>query len=488
MRGAERCLRGAPTVVPSTHCQERPHALDCGPQSDGLHVLDGESMIKLIEAVRPRRPSTHRPAEGGTQSARIPTLPPGGRDELDDVEKVDRTAILRRSREFGPMFTGTTEGEVCVYLVGLALGRRFLHEHSESLRPRTLELEGLFPKGFLRQMGGEDHRDYRRALVRASRSLDTVVDQAVVDAVFESALHDLSTNNDSLGPLSPLLGASSAIATAVLVVLFFGAEPGSERFNRMVAEFRRLGPFGLVWNLRDPQHEAFAALRDQLRNDLADRRAGTATMADACVLSQVANDGEVDETMLGNLIYMVEMGRQDMQVLFRWILRYAASNPEALARIAAEESENDASVHPTLSAAEAFVVEVLRSDQSERLMRRATRDIVFDGYLIPKNAYVRICMWEAHHDPEVFVDPFRFDPERFLRTKPTKEQFSPFGIDHHQCPFATMSIGLGTALLRSVAAAYDVSVMDDGAVVRGAYHWEPSRRLRLRLTDRPERP
>ena len=44
------------------------------------------------------------------------------------------------------------------------------------------------------------------------------------------------------------------------------------------------------------------------------------------------------------------------------------------------------------TAAEAFVLEVLRSDQAERLMRLVTRDIVFDGYLIPKGARVRVCV------------------------------------------------------------------------------------------------
>ena len=414
-----------------------------------------------------------------------PMLPPGGLDSLDDLEKVDRSAIVRRSSVFGPMFTGTTEGELCVCIVGLTLGRRFLQEHTSSLHPRTLELESLIPKGFLRQMGGDDHREYRRAVVRAARSLEAVVDRAVLDALVARGLRDLATSGVDATPASgpsPLLRIAADVATASLIVLFFGAVPGSGLFDRLQADFRRLGPFGLVWNLKEPQHRAFADLRSALREELTALRRGDASVADECVLAQLAVDGDVDETMLGNVIYMVEMGRQDIQVFFRWLLRYAAANPDALARIA------DETAVPTpgsaMSAAEAFVLEVLRSDQSERLMRRVTREIVFDGYLIPKDAFVRICLWEAHHDTDVFADPYRFDPERFRHLTPTKEQFSPFGLDHHQCPFASLSIGLGTTLLRGVAVAYDITIVDDATPVRGAYHWEPSRRLRLRVASR----
>ena len=129
------------------------------------------------------------------------------------------------------------------------------------------------------------------------------------------------------------------------------------------------------------------------------------------------------------------------------------------------------------------MLEVLRSDQAERLMRLVTRDIVFDGYLIPKGARVRVCVWESHHRPEAFADPYRFDPDRFRDSTPTKEDFAPFGVDNHQCPFGGMTISLGVAFLRALAE-FDASLVQDGPAIRGAYHWEPSRRLRVKVTSR----
>lgn len=414
--------------------------------------------------------------------------PPGNHDSLDDLEKSDRTAIARRSVELGPIFTGTSYGELTTCIVGLQLGRRFLQEHRDALDPITLDLTTLIPKGFLRRMQGTDHRDYRRSIVRAARALDNQMDASMAESVYRQQLDRLQLGAGDDSPRrSPLLDVASDAATAILVLLFFGAAPGSALFDELTAEYGRLGPYGLVWNLGPAQHTAYAALRDRLRIEL-DRRhdetasmATMATMADGCILAQVAADGDVDDTMLGNLIYMVEMGRQDLQVFFRWLLSHAVDNRAAMERIAEESSRPTV---PGRTTAESFVLETLRSDQSERLGRRVTQDIVFDGYLIPENSLVRICMWEAHHQPDVFADPHKFKPERFLESSPSNDEFSPFGIDHHQCPFALLTIELGTALLRTVAQSYSVAAVDNGPTIRGPYHWEPSRRLRLHLGPR----
>lgn len=67
---------------------------------------------------------------------------------------------------------------------------------------------------------------------------------------------------------------------------------------------------------------------------------------------------------------------------------------------------------------EAFVLETLRTNQSELLMRRAQRDFVFDGFLIPKHATVRVCLWESHKSPDAFASPLEFQPDRFLSAPP----------------------------------------------------------------------
>lgn len=47
-------------------------------------------------------------------------------------------------------------------------------------------------------------------------------------------------------------------------------------------------------------------------------------------------DRALDETMLGNLIYQVEMSRSDMKNLFRWLTRHASDDPEVVDTLATE--------------------------------------------------------------------------------------------------------------------------------------------------------
>ncbi len=391
---------------------------------------------------------------------------------LDVLEKADRLTITKLAAQHGPVFDAVMHGEPCVCIVGIARGRRLLREHADSLRPYTIALEPLVPKGFLRQMNGEDHLGYRRALLRAARRLDDVVEVAVVESIAVDALRAMSERDDA--QLAPaLLDTAVDIATASLIALFFGGRPGEAPFDELVGGFRRLGPHGLVWNIGDAQHRAFEDLCSQLRARLADRER---PVPQECVLGVLAED-HIDDTLLGNLIYMVEMGRFDLQVFVRWILRYSAANPEALDVIATGGTVGAA-------AAEAFVLEVLRNDQSERLMRRALTDIEFEGHRICAGSFVRICMWEVHHEEQVFPDPYRFDPTRFVGTAPGPDDFAPFGIDHHQCPFGGMSIRFGAAVVGALARGMRPRLIHDGPPVRGAYHWEPSRRLSIGLEPR----
>jgi cytochrome P450 len=232
-----------------------------------------------------------------------------------------------------------------------------------------------------------------------------------------------------------------------------------------------------VWNPAERQVEAFHELRRQLAELL---RRGEPTLRSA-LLPTLSSAGSLDDTLLGNLIYMVELGRYDLRGLLRWISKYAGENASWLDRIAAEPAAQVTS-HP--AAAQAFVLETLRMDQSERLMRDVLHDVEFEGFLIPKGALLRVCMWEAHKDAATFARPFEFDPTRFLGEGAAGEPFSPFGLDHHHCPLAGLSVQLACIFLRALARGYTVRTRGGDPAVRGPYHWEPDPALVVTLTPR----
>jgi cytochrome P450 len=410
-------------------------------------------------------------------------LPPGTLSPpLDELENADRNLLLQRFDALGPVFKGRAWGRFWVHVLGIPRCRRLLQAHAADLRPVTLDLTPVVAKGFMRQMDGEDHRKYRQALVRAIRPEDLEAAGAALGAISSDALSRHAAGAEPQRTSSQRFRATlSTISSGMLIRLLTGAEPGSGAYDRLMAGFQQLGPHGLVWNLRKRQLAAFAAIRCELRRQLEAGIDGSVRPHDGGVAGRLSRDGALDDTLLGNLIYMIEMGRYDMQGLFRWLTWYAAHDAEALDRMAAEAARHGGADRPF---AQAFVLETLRMDQSERLVRQATRDFVFDGHLIPRHASVRLCMWEAHKLPESFIDPFRFDPTRFIAERPGVDRFSPFGLDRHQCPFAGMSIRLGVEFLGALSHRYRLRPIGAGPAVRGTYHWEPAREFVVDLCPR----
>lgn len=79
-----------------------------------------------------------------------------------------------------------------------------------------------------------------------------------------------------------------------------------------------------------------------------------------------------------------------------------------------------------------------------RLDRVANEDFEFEGIKIQKGQFVMVPLWALHHDPDVYPEPEKFNPERFSESNLKLRDsvaFMPFGAGPRNC------IGLRFALL-----------------------------------------
>jgi cytochrome P450 len=410
-------------------------------------------------------------------------LPPGDLNSLDELERADRRLLLKLAATHGPIFKGISEDRLVVCVIGLAMGRRLLKEHGSALQQVSQDVEVVIPKGCMRKMDDDLHREYRKALVRGVNRVDLNECSSDLKMIIADGLskYELAVKQNGPSPHA-YLATLTEISGGMLFRLFFGANPGTEIFDKLTQIFNQLGPHGVVWNLAEKQIEAYSLLYKELRRYASSEAEAPSQAFASSIYGHLIAQEAVDETLLGNLINMVEMGRYDLRGLLRWISRYASENPEWVERIAEEEENASGTSRPV---SEAFVLETLRMDQSERLMRTVKQDIVFDGFNIPKDALIRIGLWEAHKDDSAFPDPFVFDPSRFLAEDRSPDKFSPFGLDQHQCPFSTISVALGAVFLRTLVHDYQTSPLGNGPAVRGAYHWEPPPGFTVALQRRP---
>lgn len=393
-------------------------------------------------------------------------LPPGEMMDIDVAERDNRQLLIDLAAEHGPVFKGRMEGVHTTFIVGLARGRRFLREHADHLQPYTLDISSIVPHGFIRQMRGAVHRLYRSQFTKALARSQTGALLAETP-MLELEILERYARAEDFGA-EPYLACIGEMAARVLGRALFGSSHAAFEYA-LYRKFLDLGPFGLVWNPGRAQHATCRAIEAQLRTGLAD-----GLIDPRSVLGAAAANGEVDDTLLGNFVYMVEMGRYDLRGMYRILSVYAAHHGERMVSIRRERATG------VERHARAFLEEEWRADQTERLVRRVLKDMRFEGWYLPAGSLARVCMWESHHDPNVFPQPMRFDPDRFLGASIDADRFSPFGLDRHQCPFAEL---VGLAGIRFLGALSEFHLQSQGeeTPIRGAYHWEPGHDFSLRL-------
>jgi len=116
------------------------------------------------------------------------------------------------------------------------------------------------------------------------------------------------------------------------------------------------------------------------------------------------------------------------------------------------------------------------------------QDFVFDGFFIPRGAQLRLCMWESHKRVDHFRQPMEFQPERFAHDGPSASVFSPFGLDHHQCPFGQLSVRMAASFVQALACGFTlVANTSSRQPTRGLYRWEPPQGFEVQLSVRQPR-
>ncbi|MFJ6381487.1 cytochrome P450 [Kitasatospora sp. NPDC092039] len=117
--------------------------------------------------------------------------------------------------------------------------------------------------------------------------------------------------------------------------------------------------------------------------------------------------------------------------------------------------------------------------------RRAVAETVIDGYVIPAGAQVVVAPLVTHRHPDHWVDPERFDPDRFLpEAEQTRHRYAwfPFGGGPRAC------IGQHFSMLEAVLALgvllrdFDVEAVDRRVALAQGITLRAASPMRIRVT------
>lgn len=136
------------------------------------------------------------------------------------------------------------------------------------------------------------------------------------------------------------------------------------------------------------------------------------------------------------------------------------------------------------------VLETLRLHPiAPALSRYVPQDFEFADYTIPAGSNLMIATTVPHFLPEVYRDPYKFDPERFGKERAEHRRagvFHPFGVGSHTCLGSGMAEGL--LLLNAAAIVHHLDLsLDPNFVLKVSPRPAPSPTSSLQLRVRGRR-
>lgn len=149
-----------------------------------------------------------------------------------------------------------------------------------------------------------------------------------------------------------------------------------------------------------------------------------------------------DDEVMAEITALLAAGSETTAVTLAWLFHELGQNPELERRLHEEvdsvvgEGQIGLEHIPQLAFTRRLIDETLRlHNPAWILTRRAISDVRIGEFVLPAGTDVMWSPYAMHRDPDLFPDPLRFDPDRWLpeRPQPPRGAFIPFGVGKRMC-------------------------------------------------------
>jgi cytochrome P450 len=223
--------------------------------------------------------------------------------------------------------------------------------------------------------------------------------------------------------LRQLLDRTTSVATLMLINLI-----GPGRMMRLNSAIRLLDTVDqlIIEEIRERRGAGDLAERDDILSLLLQAR-----HEDGSEMS--------DRELRDELMTLLVAGHETSATTLSWALERLVRHPEQLERLRDGGDEY----------ADAVLKETLRLRPVLPIVaRRVKAPIEIGGRLIPAGVTLAPCIYLVHRRPDVYPEPLRFAPERFLDTKAGTYTWFPFGGGVRRCLGASFAMYEMTIVLQ----------------------------------------
>lgn len=275
---------------------------------------------------------------------------------------------------------------------------------------------------------------------------------------------------------------TQAITLDIIIEAVFGVS-GAERIRRfhdsMVATVASFSPLIVMFKfLRRNflglgpwarfQHQ-YSALRQLVFDEIAAHRAapeGRQDILSLLILARYEDGGGLsDQDIFEHLLTLLMAGHETTALALAWACYFLHQSPEALARLRAELStvglgpgarpqDAEPEAIAKLPYLEAVCQECLRLRPLPVVSRKLARPLTVLDYELPAGMLLGAGAYLVHMNPDIYPEPEKFRPERFLDRNYSPFEYLPFGGGARRCIGAAfamyeMKIVLATMLATS---------------------------------------
>jgi cytochrome P450 len=220
---------------------------------------------------------------------------------------------------------------------------------------------------------------------------------------------------------------------AILLVL---RGDGTVRGEGLLRSLGPLTPWGRY-------HALGAKLDALLFEEIRKRRAsGAGEDVLSLLLTARHEDGTPmsDQELRDEMLTLVMAGHETTATALIWATYHLLANPDALAQARAEvhgvvgDGTLSGGHVPQLEYLDAAIKESHRLRPVLPLVARVVaREYQLGEWLLPKGTGLNPCIWLTNRRKDLWGDPERFRPERFLDKKPLPHEYFPFGGGARRC-------------------------------------------------------
>lgn len=318
-------------------------------------------------------------------------------------------------------------------------------------------------------LDGEDHAARRRIVAplfgREIERLDEMTRRATAEALreirpgSEFSVYDLARRISLRVIVRLIFGGASTLEAERLVDSFLLSfeSPWVLFLKPLHVDLGPLSPWGRA--LRNRRR-----LREYLWERIAECRRGSAP-SDAGLGRIVREGGDLsDDEIATEVLALLLFGHDTGAAALAWAFAHLHQDLETVERARAEDAYLKACLEESMRLCPVVV----------HVTRVARRDVRIGGHEIPAGARIFPSAYLAQRNPEVFPEPDRFRPERFLAGRTYEGAYFPFGFSPRTC------VGRHFVMRQMILMTSTILRLADLALAPG-YEPRPERRLVLIL-------